>query len=921
VGDFFTAPIGDPLPPPEPDFKPPNFEQMSENLGIGLQKSGLVSGWLAPLFDILLAWVTAVIGFVLSNLIRFFAYLIGILGEATTDASAAYGSLVAATLKELFGIEVNPADVSTRVGGPARSAAAARLGNAVVNTMFVPAKPDPQGGIVPSSQGADTFLSVVMNMELNGWIESWVTDGLSGHLLEKYGDLKDGIAQVLGLGRLSRQVFRAPLKVLVSDPYMNLLEQKYRSRHWDVAAAVSLFNQQRLSREDLSKYLGNQGYTELQIQEQIERHQKYLSTADLDYLDQRGQIFGDFWQSQLMLQGYSESTAQSLIAMTRDKRVQKYRQEMITVGETAYVAGNIGPDTFATILQQSGVTQEEQNWIQQVADLKIAVKVRHLTEGEIIKGIEEGILNFTDLQTWAIREGVSQQDLATLELETQFQINKASTLAKTRAAAQAAKLQTAQAKLQLAKEKAAAAQVQADDKGLSAAQAATLVKDGIWTIGQYSAFLTSRGYGPGASQASVELLQAEIGADTAKKAAAAATKAQAAIKGLNLAQVEKAVIEGLLTSDQLMQYLTGHGYTTADAQIIVDLTENQLHTVQTKAAAKSAAEAKAASKSISLVDIERSVRLGLTTQAVYDAALKAGGFDDMSITLLNGILQSQIKADKEAAAKAAAAAAAASVKGVSLAQIEQEVIAGIRPIGDYSAELLKLNYSPADQQQLTALLQLKVDQALATAAKAAAAAAAASAKGISIADAERAVKLGVIPLAKYQALLASLHYTADAIDVLSNTLLAQIAATRKAQTSANNAAANLAGKSISLPDLEKAVIAGIVPIENYTTTLTANGYNAADAGTLTQLLQLKVDQAAQAAAAHADAVGLATQKGISLGKEEAAVIAGDLTMADYDSLLTALGYDDIDRAILEDLLQTKVTAAAAKAAATAPPAQ
>jgi len=841
-----------------------------------------------------------------------------VLGEASTDASASYGVLVAGTLKELFGVTVSPADVSTRVSGPGRQAAANRLGQTMVGALFSGSQPVPGGGIVPSSAAADTFLQTTMNMELNGWIESWVTDGLSGHLLEKYGDLKDGIARVLGLGRLSRQVFRAPLKILVSDPYTELLNQKYRPKQWPEALLIRQLTRGSIQRADLSTPLGNQGYTEAQIDELIAEHTKALSLGDLDYLDQRGISQGDFFQQTLMAQGYNQGTADTLIEIARDKRIQKYRMEMVSVAESAYVAGNIGPDTFGNVVSNCGLTQEEQDWITQLATLKVQVKNRHLTEGEITKGIEDGILNFNDLKTWATREGMSPQDEATLELETLFTENKAAALAKTKAAAAAAKVQAANAKLATAQAKAKLATAQAADHGLSAAQAATLVKDGIWTIAQYTTYLTNQGYGPDAITAHVELLQAEMNATAVKTSAAAGTKASAAAKGLNLAQVEKAVVEGILKSSDLLTFLTGNGYDEADAQVLVDLTNNALTAAQVKADAAAAARAKAATKSISLPDLERSVRLGLTTQDVYNAALTKAGFDTMSITLLDGILQSQIASDKATAAKRATTASAASSKGITIAQLEQEVINGIRTIADYSAELNALGYNAADQQQLTALLQLKVDQATSTAAKRAAAAKALAAKGISLADAERAVKLGVIPISVYQSMLQSLNYTQDAIDVLSNTLLAQVASTKKTQAAATGAAAALATKSISLPDIERAVVAGLQPISTYTSMLTARGYSSADAGTLTDLLQMKVDQAAKAKAAHADAEGVATQKGISLANEEAAVVAGDKTMDDYNAMLTAMGFDAVDIAVLDQLLQAKVDAKAAKAGTAAP---
>lgn len=912
MGDYFTAPEGSPLPPPEPDAPPPAFEELAANLGLGLAKSGTFGAFLAQLLDVLVAAGMRLLGSIINILASLFVFLMGLVGQVSEDARAGIGKLTAATLKELFGAEVAAADVSGATSGPGRQAAANKMGQAIVGTMFAGTQAQEGGGVVPSANAADTFLSAVMKLELNGWLESWVSDGLSAHFLEKYGELKDGISRSLGLGRLSRQVFRAPLKILVSDPYTALLSQKYRPRHWDIDALMAQLNRGQITRAQLSTPLGNQGYTEAQIDELVRKSQKTLSLGDLEYLASRGGASAGSIHGSLVNLGYTDGGADILIDLWHDKRIQKYRMELVSTGEGAFVAGNLLLGDFTTIVQSSGLQPDEQDWIVQVAQLKRAVKIHHLSEGEIIKGIEEGILNFGDLKAWAVREGMPIQEELWLELEVLTAENKASALAKAKAATAKGKVDAANAKLQIAQQKAAAVKTSAALAGLTPAQAATLVKDNIWTIAQYTAFLTAHGFGPDAVQANVELIHAEQAATAAKRGAAGVAKTNAVAKGLNLAQLEKAVIEGIVTEDKLRSWLTGDGYSADDAEIIVDLTRNALTAAQAKKDAAAALHLQAKTKSISIPDLDRAVRLGLTTVDAYKAALQAAHFDAGSIALLVGILQSQVASDKATAAKSAAAAAVPTAKGITIGQLAAEVIAGIRPIGDYSTALTAANYGHEDQVDLTALLQLKVDQAKSVAAKKAAAGKALAAKGISLPAAERAVKLGVVPVSVYTSLLQSLNYTPDAVQVLTNSLIAELGAAKKAQTAATSAATTLAAKHISLPELEKAVIGGVRPIGDYAAALYGANYGASDVTTLMQLLQLKLDHAADAAAAHADAEGKATQKGISLGKEEAAILSGDKTMADYDALLSALGYDDVDRATLEALLQAKVDAKAAK---------
>lgn len=912
MGDYFAPPPGFPDVPPEPSTPPPDFTTIGEGLGAGLSKSGAMGGMLSGLFDILARVIAWAVGFLLSILLNVFAWLVGLVDNALNWASVAYGNVVATTIKSLFGITVDPASFTGRTPGPDRQAIASSVGKVLTNALFSGAPTTGAQGITPSDAAANQYLAVVMNMELNGWVESWFTDGITGHFLEKYGDLKDGIARVMGLGRMSRQVFAAPVKLLVHDPYEQLLNQKYRPKLASEQSIIRAFFRGDITQEDTAAALSLYGYTDQTMGWLIAEHFKYLPIEDIDWLVSRNLWTTDQAVQELAGQGWSIQNATNIMAVLADKRTFKYRQEMVQIAEASYVEGNMDLTTFQQIVSTLNLTQEETEWISNVATFKRSVKVTHLSFGQIQTGIEEGVLSFGDLQAWAARVGMPANEVADLELMIQVKENKASAAAQAKAAKAKAAAAAAQAKAQAAALKAQQAAALAPDKGVTVAQAETLVEDGLWTMQQLTAFLAAKGYGADAINSIEALLTTKLNTKAAGGATKSAVSAALGAKGLSLAETEKAVVAGILTIADLQKFLTAHGFDAPDTQTIVELTKMAVQAAQTKAAAKTAAAKKAADKQISLADLEKAVRLGLTTMAAYNSALSGAGFDSMAIALLDGILNNQIASDQAAAAKRAALTAANGQASITLAQLEQEVIAGIRPIADYQAALAALKYSPIDQTDLVDLLQLKADQAKVTAAKRASATAALTDRGISLAQAETAVKLGVIPVATYTAMLKAQGFSADAIDVLQNSLLAEVAKTRKTQTAATAATGVAASKGISLAQIEAAVKEGIEPIASYTQALANAGYSQSDADTLTQLLQDKLNAADAAAARHADAEGRATTKGISLASEEAAVIAGDLTMDSYNALLTALGYDALDIGILDDLLQAKITAKAAK---------
>jgi hypothetical protein len=774
MAEFFTPPDGFPFVPAEPATPPPDVPGIGHSLLIGSEAAKKDTGW----WDFLLQWivkvVSAVLGFLLARLLNIFAFMIGVIGNITEEASTSYGQIVAATLKELFGVTVNPADVNTRAGGPNRSAVAASLGKAIIGTMFTAAPVQSAGGIQPSSAAADEFLRVVMQLELNGWLESWFVDGVSGHVLEKYGDLKDGITQVLGLGRMSHQAFSPPLKVLVHDPYLALLNQKYRPKQVDVGTAMRAFHRGDTDRNTLSTMLGNQGYTEQEIDWLIKDHAKYISTADVAYMVARGIMTTDKAIAYLQAQGYDASTAGLLLQVEYDHRVQRYRDELVAIATDGYVRGELNDVDLKAAIDNAGMTSTEGSWIGNVAERKRYLHITHLSRGDIEHGIKEGLMTFDDLKKWSTRNNMPIDEETQLELSILFDENKAATAAAAKAKAAKAKADAAAAKQAAATAKAAQAAAQAADKGITLAEAEALVKAGNWSFVQLGGFLTSKGYGADAITGIEALLHEQMAKTAAGAGTAAGVRAAAKAKGLNLAQVEKAVIEGIVTIDDLSSWLAAAGFDTHDASVIVEETQNALDTAKLKAATKAAAAAKAGKHNISLPALERAVRLHITPIDTYTAALQNAAFDQSSIDLLTATLQEQMAADAAAKAAKGAKSGQPAAKVPTLAQIEQEVLAAVRPIDDYRAALTAEGYTAADTDQLVELLQHKIDVSAAAHHLHYDAIGQATKRGIDLTQAENAVMAGINTMANYDAMLKLLGY--DDVDrhTLEALLLAKV---------------------------------------------------------------------------------------------------------------------------------------------------
>lgn len=918
MGDFFNPSPGNSGGNiPEPDIPAPDFQTIGAQLGAGFTSTVSGGGVFNGLLQVLLSWVTGVLAWLIAGMFKIFTFVISVFGQVDEKAEPAFAQLAAATIQNLFDVPVNAPDVGGRGQYAQRQALAQSMGKAILDAIFSGAQPTGQAGLQPGSAAAEAFLWRVTHLGLEGWFEALISDSATYHVLEKYGDLKDIMERMLGLGRLSHRILMPALKVLIQDPWLWQLNLTYRPTLLPVNTAVRQFIRGKLTRDQLNDVLGRWGYSAANIDALINENTKFLADADISYLMKRGTFQQADAKAYLQQQGWDATSADSITFLMQDQVIDPYRRSMAQAAEAAFVRRDIDLATFQQILQSADLPQVEQDWIVKAAQVKQQLNVKHLSIGEVQLMIRKGLMNFTDLQQWAQREGYPAEEETFLELLTQEEINTATAAAQAKAAAAEAKAKAAEAKAAAAQQKAAAAAERLQFKGVSMAEAQQLVKDGQWTFDQYTAFLTGNGVAADHIPELVNLLHEQIDAAQQKAQAAAEHKAAAAVKQIPLATMEKGVKDGVLSLAEFESTLTSHGYTADEVSTLVAVLQADLQAAATKTAAKTAATAKAKAKSITLPEIERAARLGLATVDQYRAALTAAGEDAASIDLLVAMLQQQIASDQAAATKRKDAALKAGQAGVSLAQLEQSVIAGVRPIADYSAQLSLLGYDQGDITTLTDLLQTRVDHQAAVASKQKLAEEHAAATGLSLGTIGTATKLGVLTIDQYTALLAKMGISAADQAILRASMLAEIAKAAKTATKATAAAKATAGKKPSLGQVEAEVLAGLATVDDYVVAAIAAGYGQADAAELGQLVQLKADNAKATAAAKAAAQAKAADKDPGLSKIEAMVKGGILTMDDYGSYLAEIGMDPVDVGLMQALLQQTMDAAAAKAAAKA----
>lgn len=333
-------------------------------------------------------------------------------------------------------------------------------------------------------------------------------------------------------------------------------------------------------------------------------------------------------------------------------------------------------------------------------------------------------------------------------------------------------------------------------------------------------------------------------------------------------------------------------------------------------------------KELSESDLEAAVKRNIISMSEYRAGLARLGYSPEAAGVLELMLRdvlndaeaarqakvardAEIAAEKErkrieAAERKAQLEAERAVTEPSLRQIERAVIRGLLPMSAYETFLRDAKYSNDTIGFLVGLLEGERVQYVDDQERRAEAAARAARSQLAIGQLERAVQRGLLSIGEYQAQLVDRELPAGDVE-----LLVRLAQDRReefldAQQRREEAAARAAQHGLSLSQLERAVLRGILSLDQYAARLADAGFDASDVATLRELLRLQLEDMAAAERKRAEVETRAQNKGLSLSQMERAVLRGVRSLDDYRALVASLGFAAADVATLSELLRLEL---------------
>lgn len=448
-------------------------------------------------------------------------------------------------------------------------------------------------------------------------------------------------------------------------------------------------------------------------------------------------------------------------------------------------------------------------------------------------------------------------------------------------------------------------------KSISLGQAQEAFERGIFTLSQFRAYLRGENYAPG-DRLTIELLaladiqdQAAADAkrkqlDDERKAEAARRRAEAearrqeraaelAVREVSMGDYEALVRRGIRTIAQYRDFLRQQKLTEGDVFALADLLEAEIGEAKAERDRRAAIAAEPKAREIGLADVESAVKRGILTIADYGRIVSDAGYNDSDRAILVGLLQAELDQATAAAAARAEAKTRLARQEISLSEQERLVRLGLVGLDRYEQFLRGEGFAESDAALLRAALAQEIAADQAARDKRAEAEARARAKDISLVDLERAVRAGLRSVNDYRLTLTRAGFGPVDVDALVRLLELAIEVDQAAADKRAEAASRAAAKQISLPDLERAVRLGVVPIVEYTAALQREGFPSTDVDILRLSLLAELGEVQRTRERRAAEEARRGSRPVTIGQFEDLVRAGRRSLIEYQQFLDQEG--------------------------------
>lgn len=821
----------------------PDFSAIARTIVAELVDTGAIEKIWKGQEPVLVKAVEILLGTGLALLGTIGAELAKALLAAEEIAGPAYNRLANTALKDITGIDANiPTGAGDRSG---RSAAARNIGAAILQALSgISSGGGGTGGAMqPSTRAAEEYMTFVVQMSLEGWLQNLQGEMFTAGLVNSLGDLDDTLSSALGLGRTSQAVMRPFIAASVSTPAEWQINKTYRPTLLSASESVRQFLRGKWTRDKLDEELARQGYSSERIEALVNGQRKFFSASDVRAFVGRNHWPRDRGLQHLRDQGHDEASAQDALRLEGLRRIDQLESSEATAILAAYVDRRISTGEFQSMLRAAVSDAEERALLEELADVRRAVNIKHLSPAEAKAAAKVGILAVRDYERALEQDGYTPQAVDVLGLMLRNELADKRELEELRReqaeerAREKQERETAAAERRQAIEAERALRRRGPISDLERA-----VVRGLISVDRLREVLAAE-YDADTVAIMVGLVETDRQSYLAQLARAEEARQRAGRRDLDVAALERAVMEGLLTPEEFDARLRLLKFDAGDAALLAGVVRERKADQDAAIARRREAEELARRRRIDLGRFERLVRRGARSVADYDALLAGLGFEDADRAAMRELLELTIADDRAAEAERAAAEAELRPRGLSLEQIRRAVILGTATDDQFQRFLVEQNFTADAQALLLADVRSAVTEAADARRRREEAAARSGAREVPLSTLQRAARLGIMSPDAYVSRLVERGYTDDDIAIELELLVSEITEVQAARRAREEAEAAALERGLTLSETRRAVAAGVLTIEDYRAAVIAGGQSSAAADVLVALLVEELEAA------------------------------------------------------------------------------
>ncbi len=352
-------------------------------------------------------------------------------GDIRKSGSPQLNELITAAMGEYLGVDVAPSELPLVAGANTTLERAKALGfkfqgllRKEFGVLSKEVASDGSTHIFPDSTPAETFAGYAIDFAVFTAITGILGEIESLGRFQQFKDIGADITQNLSLGRLQRIAQQPLFKIAVADPLEWALNRQLRPTLLKEQEVINALHAGDVSPEDAFEELARKGYNTAKINSLISQYKQHVSVLGAERL-WRWEVFsrGDavIYLTKL---GWAKEDAELALKDQELARLDAQENKDLELLRRHIVNGVLSEKQAEFALEGFHTTDEEKQDFLRRALFERDLPRKFLTEGNLIKAFEHGLIDVDEFDAENRRSGYSTDDQQILLLLALLALNK-----------------------------------------------------------------------------------------------------------------------------------------------------------------------------------------------------------------------------------------------------------------------------------------------------------------------------------------------------------------------------------------------------------------------------------------------------------------------------------------------------------------